>query len=206
MVKADWLSQSQPMHLLACLVEYRYLVGRFPQWLALTIGHSQCERVRQLLLPNLIRESGSDRELSHLSLLDGCILSCGAAYTDAHIPRPATRCVEEWFFRVFASGNLYSSLCVLGPGTEAISWSFLQPLCHGLKGAFGQSQVDLSYFDVHRPDNEDEDARMIQEAMHLIEQRSPIDLSVERAAMVNAAIDKHQQFWDSLRAEDDLGR
>lgn len=199
MIKVEWLATAERSKILSCLVEYRYLVGRFPQWLALAIGNSEDEDVRQLLLPNLIKEIGSPGSPSHLSLLDDCIRSCGIAYDREYAPRRSTRAIEGWFFGTFAGSDAFRALCVLGPGTEAISSSFLVPLSEGLTQAFTGIPLDMRYFEVHTADNEDEDARMIEEALSFLQERSPIDLAVERESVVRAAIAKHQQFWDSLR-------
>jgi hypothetical protein len=152
-------------------------------------------------MPNLIREAGFGPDgVTHLELLDGCLRSCGVDYSDSFRPARSTAELEEWFFSVFASRNVYTSLCVLGPGTEAVSNDFLGPLERAVKKEFGSGRngANLAYFDAHSAKNEDEDAKCILLAMHEIERNSPVDLSKERATMVRMARTKHQQFWDSL--------
>lgn len=204
-IHAEWLENESRDNLKFVLTEYRFLVGRFVQWLGLTLGKSSDERARQLLLHNLVDECGQiDGPRSHLSLLDACLTSCGIVMEENCRHLPTTRSTENWFFDVFSNQDCHTCLSVLGPGTESISQQFLKPLEAGIRKAFAGEAVDYAYFDVHRPEVEVFHAEDIDKAIELVE-RSVAFHEVERLQRARQfwsieAIHQHSAFWNSLRA------
>lgn len=204
LINAAWLKTAPPQALTFSLLEYRYLVRRFPQWLALTIGRSEHERVRRLLLPNLTEElGGCGNEPSHLMLLDKTIESCAITGANEHSTTDTTRKIEAWFFSVFSEQPVYNALCVLGPGTEAISSEFLDPLEEGLKCAFSSRSLDLEYFAVHRTEMEAQHTEYIDHAIRFLEEITPEQkrpsLAKEHGRWSNMGIEAHNLFWKHLK-------
>lgn len=203
-IQAAWLENQSRDNLKFILAEYRFLVGRFVQWLGLTLGKSSDERIRQLLLHNLIEECGQiGGARSHLSLLDDCLASCGIIPVIDYKPLRSTICAEHWFFSTFSNQDCHTCLSVLGPGTECISQQFLKPLEIGIRQAFGCESVNYSYFDVHRAEVEIFHAQDINRAIELIEADCDLDeikrLKRSRYYWSNEAISQHDVFWTSLR-------
>lgn len=206
-VDAAWLSGTHRAELAVVMLNYRYFVHRFPQWLALVIGNSLDERVRQLLIPNLIEEAGTYRDVpSHLSLLNSLMVSCGWDATSL-TPIPATVECEQWFFNTMRESSTECALAALGPGTEDISQDFLQPLETAIRTHYGDS-ADYAYFDAHRPEVEGLHGDDIRNALALIEEdvKDKALFHKEVSASTIAAINKHQAFWDGLRRSVDAKR
>lgn len=204
-IKTMWLIDSNGQALSRVLVEYRYFVHRFTQWFAMVIGRAEDQHVRQLLLPNLVDElGGPDKAPSHLDLLDRCLSSCGIRQRDVNRLLPSTREAEAWFYEVCSNRNTHTSLCVLGPGTESISQSFLAPLEKAIKRVFSEKHLDLVYFDVHRPEVESAHADSIDKAIRIVESNAPPQkrksLAAQRARWTAAAVRHHAQFWNSMRS------
>jgi len=195
-----WLNRVPDVVLRDVLVEYRYLVRRFPQWIALTIGRSEDNEIRQLLMPNLVEECGSQNRPSHLEMLDRCLTSCGIVLDRQREPFKTTKAIEAWFYSIFATESTLASLCVLGPGTEAISQEFLIPLETGLRNAFRTVDVDFSYFEAHRTTLEEQHAKNIQAAMTRLENLEN-QSAAERDTWIRAAIDAHADFWTFLKVQ-----
>lgn len=203
-IEASWVAGLSEDGLRFVLPEYRYLVHRFPQWIALTVGRCDIERVRQLLLPNLLDETGTiDGAPSHLSLLDRLIRSCGLGDPGSHLPTQATQDTEDWFFSAFSERGTYECLCVLGPATESISDQFLNPLERAIRRVFTDRELDLTYFDEHRPEVEAEHAEQLNEAIRYYENQADDAecLGARQDEWVSAGVSAHSRFWDSLRAE-----
>ena len=204
-ITAHWVNSCSRQSLEVVLAEYRYLVRRFPQWLSLTIGRCEDEKVRQLLVPNLVEECGvwNDRA-SHLSLLDQCLRTCGVPVASTYAPLKSTQEAERWFFDVFSNEPTYVQLCVLGPGTEAVSQCFLKPLEQGLRNGFPESTVDFSYFEAHKTEMEEIHVRNIEEAITHIEQldhrAQPTRRDTMKAKWIALGIHAHQTFWDGLKS------
>src|ERR1039458_6696694 len=158
-IDAGWLENESRKDLRLILADYRHLVSRFVQWIGLTFGKSSDEKVRQLLLHNIIEEcSQLDGPPSHLARLDLCLASCGAPSPRTHRPLESTRRTEGWFFDLFASQDCHTCLSALGPGTESISQQFLVPLEAGIRRAFAGERMDYTYFDMHRPEGDGKSA------------------------------------------------
>ncbi len=205
-IDVEWLRDIPRRAVETVLLEYRYLVHRFPQWLALVIGRSEHERIWQWLLPNLVEECGSlDGEPSHLALLDRTMASFGVAGVEQYHPTDETRAAENWFYDVFAEQNTYESLCVLGPGTEAISQTFLQPLEECLRRKLGGDNLDLAYFAAHRTEVEAQHAEHIDAAIQYLEEQAETKdrekMHAARATWTQAGIDAHAKFWADLHAQ-----
>jgi|ERR1039458_334383 pyrroloquinoline quinone (PQQ) biosynthesis protein C len=203
-IKAQWLENESRENLQFILAEYRFLVHRFMQWIGLTFGKSSNERVRQLLLHNIIDECGRiGGDPSHLSYLDDCLASCGVVASEHYKPRPSTRRIEKWFFDVYQHRDCHVCLSVLGPGTESISQQFLKPLEAGLRHAFAGQKVDYKYFDVHRPEVEIAHAEDIAKALAIVEQSTESAVrkkfEKERIHWAEQAIAHHAEFWTSLK-------
>lgn len=203
MIDVSWLRGCSGQSIPSILQEYRYFVHRFPQWLALTIGRATQERVRQLLLPNLVEECGSfDGAPSHLALLDRTLASCDIRDVEAYVPTKETRASEAWFYRACSEERAYASLCVLGPGTEAISHSFLDPLEDCVRHAYAGRDLDLEYFAVHKTEVEAKHAEQIEEAIQVLEAEADSEtkaaMKAERARWSQAGIDAHAKFWSDL--------
>ena len=205
-IDAAWLPRCGRPAVPTILQEYRYLVHRFPQWLALVIGRSEHQRVWQWLLPNLVEECGSlDGEPSHLALLDRTLASCGVTGMEQYHATDETRAAENWFYGVFAERDTYESLCVLGPGTEAISQTFLQPLEECLRRELGGDNLDLEYFAAHRTEVEAQHAEHIEAAIQYLEEQAETEvrekMHAARATWTQAGIDAHAKFWADLHAQ-----
>lgn len=199
-ISPAWLEGLDKIELKIVLREYGYLVHRFPQFIALVIGHAENAEVRRLLLPNLIDEIGDDRDNpSHVSLFERCMGSCGFQM-DLNETSQATREIEDRFFSIFDSADTARSLAVLGPGTEEIAQDFLVPMEGGLVKAFGS--VDLRYFEVHRPQYESRHIGDIRQAIRILgdsvaESEKPgLDAQIERDA--KEALQMHTRFWENV--------
>lgn len=198
-LEVGWLSELDSFAFQKVLCEYRYLVHRFTPWLGLIISKTDEERVRQLLLPNFVEESGSiGGTISHLKMLDNFLLSCGIQRPDEYRALQSTIETEQWFYNLFDSGNTYASLCAIGPSTEEISGQFLQPMLEATKIIFGESKVDFTYFDAHLSEMEVEHVRCIQEAIDFMEGKNPL-LKNDSEKWINESIRRHSFFWDSLK-------
>lgn len=204
-IHADWLEMESRDNLKFILAEYRFLVGRFVQWLGFTFGKSSDEQIRQLLLHNLVEECGQiGGPRSHLRLLDDCLSSLGISSLNDYTPLQSTRRAEGWFFDTFSNHACHTCLCVLGPGTERVSQQFLKPLEAAIRQAFARDTVDYTYFDVHREEVEAFHALDIDKAIMLIEDRSdPREaerLRRSRQFWTDEAISQHAGFWISLQS------
>lgn len=195
-----WLEGLGKAELRIVLREYGYLVHRFPQFIALVIGHAEDAEVRRLLLPNLVDEIGDDRDNpSHVSLFERCVVSCGFQM-DLNETSQATREIESRFFSIFDSADSARSLAMLGPGTEEIAQGFLVPMERGLVNAFGS--VDLRYFEVHRLQYESRHIDDIRQAIHILrdtvsESEKPgFDVKIESDA--KEAMEMHARFWENV--------
>jgi pyrroloquinoline quinone (PQQ) biosynthesis protein C len=202
-IDAEWLSSASEDILALALRNYRRLVHRFPQWLALTIGRSADVRVRDLLMPNLVEEcGGAEPWVSHLDLLDSCLQSCGIAGDQDILP--STCEIERWFVDVLRKEDTTRALAVLGPGTEAVAEQFLGPLERGVRGTFLALSPDLRYFDVHRPERERAHIASIDEAIRYLIDTSSAIARAEQHEDVNTwakrTVDMHSRFWASLKA------
>jgi pyrroloquinoline quinone (PQQ) biosynthesis protein C len=199
---AEWLNRASAYKLSFALQEYRYLVHRFSQWLALVVARASDARIRGLLLPNLFEEIGVPPEVSHLSLLDSCITSCGIRVDPVRRATGATREIEQWFVGACANENLLAGLAVLGPGTEMVSQSFLSPLEAALRRVYGERRVDFAYFDHHRPEVESGHAQAVDEAIRILCEASGDRgaCEAERDFWAGKAIERHRQFWEAVQA------
>lgn len=205
-IDASWIQEAPQTAVAHALLEYRYFVHRFTQWLALAIGHAEDQRIRQLVLPNLIDEQGGmDNRPSHLDLLDRCLDSCGVKRRLNHRPLASTVRAEAWFFGVCSGVDTHAALCVLGPGTESISQTFLGPLETAIRRAWPEKPIDITYFDVHRPEIEAAHANGLLDAIKLVESGAPDNIArkliTTRAEWTDAAIRQHASFWNGLRRQ-----
>lgn len=197
-LQLNWLTKLSSNELKITLLEYRYLVHRFTPWLGLLIAKSKNEKVRQLLLPNLIEESGSiEGELSHLSILDNLLKSCHIQDPSVYQATKETILTETWFYSLFNSGNTYKGLCVIGPATEAISHQFLLPMYEAVKANW--PYADMTYFDIHLSEIEDEHAKQIESAIQEMEVASKSIIKT-RNRYVMEGIEKHSSFWNNLQS------
>ena len=155
-IDAEWLLNINKENLTSLLLEFRYYFKRFSPSLALIIGNAEDEYVRQLIMPNLIEEcgelNGSD---SHLRQLDNLLISCGIVHYENHKPMDSTYINEKWFFELYKGSNTYSSLCALGPATEAISGNFLFIMKEAVLKTFNDLSPNVTYFDSHLSEMED---------------------------------------------------
>jgi len=192
----NWLTKLNSEELKLVLLEYRYLVHRFTPWLGLLVAKSKSEKVRQLLLPNLIEESGNIKgELSHLSILDNLLKSCQIQDPSVYKATNKTILTEKWFYSLFNSGNTYKGLCVIGPATEAISHQFLLPLYEAVKA--NCPYADMTYFDIHLSEIEDEHAKQIEFAIQEM-QATKKSIIKKRNRYIIEGIEKHSSFWNNL--------
>jgi len=197
--KLEWLAKCSKPSLGNILLEYRYLVHRFTPWLGLLISKTKYEKVRHLLLPNFIEESGDlNDNISHLQMLDNFILSSGIKNPDLYIPLKSTVVIEKWFYDLFDSGKTYEGLCVIGPSTEEISEQFLKPLLHSVRLLFSEKEIDYTYFDAHLSEMEVEHARCIEEAIRYMENIDK-QLKSGKTHWVNEGLKKHIEFWNSMK-------
>ena len=105
-IKAEWLENESRENLQVILSEYRFLVHRFMQWIGFTFGKSNNERVRQLLLHNIIDECGQiGGEPSHLSFLDDSLASCGVVVSENYSPLPSTAGLKNGSLKYMSSGT-----------------------------------------------------------------------------------------------------
>lgn len=196
----DWLRSAARHSLASVLTEYRYLVHRFPSWLALVIARSGDAEVGRLLLPNLLEETGVPPAPSHLALLDRCLESCSdGGLLRARAVLHETAEAEAWFVSVCATESTLAGLALLGPGTESISAGFLEPLEEGLLRAFG-STLDRTYFDQHRAEFEASHAAALDAALELCVGRAQ-DAAVaaeEVGRWAAAARMRHELFWADM--------
>lgn len=198
-IEVDWLANLNKDELKMVLLEYRYLVHRFTPWIGLLISKTNIDKVRQLLMPNFVEESGCSREsnVPHLTLLDNLLKSVGIEYPENYTPTENTFKTEKWFYNLFDSGNTYKGLCVIGPATEAISHQFLMPLKDGICTNF--ATADMTYFDVHLSELEDEHAKSIDDAIDYFEtlDKSAITFKTE---FIQEGIKTHSKFWKSIKS------
>ena len=203
-IDAMWLETENGDNLRLILADYRLFVSRFVQWIGLTFGKSSDEKVRQLLLHNIVEECGQvDGPASHLARLDMCLASCGAPTPQTHRPLESTRRIESWFFDLFSNQDCHTCLSALGPGTESISQQFLVPLKASIRGAFAGEPVDYTYFDLHRSEVEAVHAEDLDKAIALVEDKAP---PTERERLLRSrryweaeTISQHAAFWAGLR-------
>jgi hypothetical protein len=205
-LEMNWLQNVSDKALCFAVVEYRYLVHRFSQWLAMLIARSDQEKIRQLLLSNLVDELGGlESGPTHLELLDRLLESMGVTSFVDFRPKEFTHATEEWFTKAIGEFPLYDSLCILGPGTEEISYTFLEPLENAIKKTFFNRRLDLRYFDVHRGTLEDIHVEQILQAIMYLEEAADkeekIALKNSKIMRVEEATNYHKFFWDSIRNE-----
>lgn len=204
-VDTSWLADLAPECMGTVMLEYRFLVRRFPQWLLLTAGRCEDEYVRQLLLPNIVEECGLVGEVpSHLELLDRCCYSLGLSGPSFYRPSIETRDLEAWFYEIFLRRDVYRCLCVLGPGTEAISEYFLLPLERGIKRLYPEESIDLRYFAAHKAEVEGEHAEDIERALAYLEgkasQNELASLGRIRERWARAGLMAHSRFWANVKS------
>jgi pyrroloquinoline quinone (PQQ) biosynthesis protein C len=201
-----WLQTADSQTLEHCLLEYRFLVRRFTQWLAAIIARSDDQRIGQLLLDNLVDELGGlEGPPSHLQLLDALLTSCGVLNVERHRPSAETVAIEAWFLRAVREEPVLHALCVLGPGTEAISSQFLEPLERGVVRAFPDRKLDVRYFDVHRTQVEARHAEDINKAIELacggLDEVGGPQADKLKTEWAQAARQQHEHFWRAMRAQ-----
>ena len=199
-VSNDWVINCEKRQIVITLFEYAYLIKRFPQWFALLIGRIENQDIRQLLLPNLVDESGSFKgDPSHKDYVNSLIKSINYDITE-YTTSIKTIELEDWFFNLFYKGDLYKCLCVLGPATESVSYQFLNPLEEAIKKCFSDKNVDYTYFEVHRPEIEIKHAKDLNAAIKIYENLCfDSDINGIKSGYIEEGISKHQEFWDNLK-------
>jgi pyrroloquinoline quinone (PQQ) biosynthesis protein C len=199
MITVNWIENKDQIERI--LYEYKILVKRFPQWFALLIGRIDNQKIRQLLLPNLVDEAGKyQKESSHQDYLNSLMKSLGLENEEFKISNETLK-IEHWFFNLFYSGDLYKCLCVLGPATESVSFQFLNPLEEAIKANYPGKNIDYTYFEVHRPDIEIKHAKDLALAMEIYEKIHFGNFSFKelREKNIQEGLIQHQKFWDNLR-------
>jgi len=195
----NWILNCGSNDIDVVLSEYRFFIKRFPQWFSLLIGRIENQEIRQLLLPNLIDESGSiEGEPSHQDHLNSLIKSIGIDISRNKISEK-TKEIEHWFYNLFYEGDLYKCLCVLGPATESVSFQFLNPLEEAIRRNYSVKRIDYTYFEVHRPEVEVKHADDLASAIEIYEHKYlPKNIKSIKRRYVAEGLSKHQEFWDNL--------
>jgi pyrroloquinoline quinone (PQQ) biosynthesis protein C len=195
----EWLSNLDEVQMHRLLLEYRFLVRRFVSWVALIIARTDNNKIRQLLIKNILEECGENEENSHIFLLDKTILSTGYKLDPRlHIPYLTTKEIEHFFYSTFNSKDVYKSLCVLGPATEAISSEFLSPFKKALITVFNEQKIETKYFDLHLSEIEKEHAASCEKALQIMELEDR-NLFLKKHDYVESGIKQHQLFWEQLK-------
>jgi len=195
-IDAKWLMECDKELIAAALMEYELIQRKFVPWICQIMANAENEKVRQLLLPNLIEESGSfGRQNSHHDLYLK-MLERNKINVQNHTFDQLTLNTEKNFTKIFKSNNTYRSLCVVGPGIEAISADFLYPMYQGVLRNFGNSR-SLIYFTLHLSEMEDNHANCIEKAMKIMENENP-KLLKKKDKYINEGIEIFKVFWVNL--------
>jgi len=196
--KLSWIADCKKQEFETIIREYGYFIHRFTQFIALLIGHTGDEKVRSLLLPNLVDEVGNDTDdPSHVFLYQRFAKDCGVTLQWEGISS-TSKAVEEWFYQTFNSEDTLRALCALGPGTEEISHWFLGPMEEATIKHF--PTANLAYFDVHRAAVEENHINDIRSGISVLKNRdsdqSIFEEKVQRFS--HEAIQQHLLFWENL--------
>ena len=195
-LNVEWLMGDSKETLVGALLEYDLIQRNFVPWLCQIMANAKNERVRQLLLPNLIEECGSFRRKNSHHDLYLKMLECNNISVTNHKFSSLAIETEKRYTKLFSSKNTYRSLCAVGPGIEAISSDFLYPMYQGVLKHFGDSR-HLIYFTLHLSEMEDEHANCIEAAMGIMEKENP-GLLKKREIYINEGIEIFRNFWDNL--------
>jgi pyrroloquinoline quinone (PQQ) biosynthesis protein C len=200
MLNLSWLDRCDRIALQCILRDYGFLIHRFAQYIALVVGHCDELRARQLLLDNLLAEVGSASEPAHYELYRELAKSCGVDLSWSDVDSDVKQ-IEAWFYSVYDGEDTIRALAVLGPGTEEIAQSFLEPLESAVATQF--PDADKRYFEAHRPDREQAHIADIRRALAgLITDLPPwAREDTERAveSYSSEALDKYATFWRAQR-------
>lgn len=195
----SWLGELDKKDLTNVLLEYDLIQKSFVPWLCLTMANARNERVGQLLLPNLMEECGDYRKQNSHHDLYLKMLGSNNIDISCHAYSKLTLDTAREYTELFSSDNTYRSLCVIGPGIEAVSSDFLTPLYLAVRKLFGDSR-HLIYFTIHLSEMEDEHVNCIEQAIELVESDSP-EMRLYRAKYEQEGIALMQRFWDGLREQ-----
>lgn len=191
-----WLNNVQKETLIKVLLEYNLIQKNFVPWLCHIMANTENERIRQLLLPNLIEECGDFRKKNSHNDLYLRMLKFNNINVANHKYSKLTIETEKKYTKLFSSKNTYRSLCAIGPGIEAVSSDFILPMYIAVKNIFGESK-HMIYFTLHLSEMEDEHADCIEDAMRIMEKDNP-KLLDKREAYIKEGIEVFRNFWDNL--------
>ena len=196
-----WLKELNKEEIIRVLVEYQYLVRRFNHWFVLTIGKADNQKIRELLIPNLLDEVGDSHiKTPHTRLLENVIIGIAGKYFKIPVSKD-TKQIEQKFYNLFDNGSLYQCLCALGPATECISYQFLEPMESSIKKNFGDS-VDYAYFDEHRPEKEAQHSMDLLDAIKVYEAENPKSPELkDKDSLILQGVELHNEFWMNLKNE-----
>jgi|SRR5579883_2264390 len=190
------------------MVQYYHYVRRFIGWIGLLLTHSDDDRIRFYLLPHLSDEI-NDRATrsSHRTLLMDLLVALGLDDQEivASRPRPETARCERYFWDLYSTGRTLDGLFALGPGTEAVSCCFLEPMERGIRRAFNLPEEAYQYFEVHRPEVEQAHVEFLNDAIrHTISRVASVE-EAERlwqrgASAAEEAVGVHQQIFRLMPA------
>lgn len=191
-----------PAHLRAFMLEYYHYVYGFTSWLGQVIARADDDRIRALLIPNLVEEvTDPSCGRSHRDLLIDLLhaLDLSDVEIRASEPKVETRAAARFFDDLYSSEKTLESLFAFGPGTEGVSFCFLEPMETALRRAFSLDEESLRYFTVHRPEKEHAHVGALDDAILLClsgmaasEQQSGVEHgehAAEQAAM------QHQRLF-----------
>lgn len=195
-IDARWLMEANKQTLVGTLSEYDLIQRSFVPWLCHIMANTENERVRLLVLPNLIEECGNfRRKHSHQYLYRRMLKSNGISVAN-HKFSKLTIETGKRYTKLFSSKNTYRSLCAVGPGIEAISSDFLYPMYQGVLKHFGDAG-HLIYFTLHLSEIENDHASSIEDAMRILEDENP-KLLKKKEKYINEGVEIFKNFWDNL--------
>lgn len=191
-----------PAKLKRCFVQYAKYVGQFTRWMGLIVANADADEVKAFLLPNLVDEvRDSTHKISHRRMLIRLLEAMGV--TEEEIEQAPSRDETvagcRYFEELYGSPRTLESLFAFGPGTEAVSWCFLEPM-REVARAFGLNESQLLYFDVHAPYQEAAHVGAVDDAIYAELARQPEERWEEQFTLgcrtAEKAASVHQQFFD----------
>lgn len=157
-----------PDELRLLLIQYFYYVERFASRLCALAGRATEEQARLAVARNIFEEMGGDdgQEATHLNLIRRLLRDTGAEQLlTTQPPLPTTRIAEMYFQGLCVDGTTWDALFAMGPGTEAVSQLFLDPMELAVEKTFGMLRGTVPYFVVHYPETDMAHAEAIKIAL-----------------------------------------
>lgn len=186
-------------------VQYARYVRRFTNWLGYVVANAELEEVQSLLVPNLVDELRDPvHGVSHRELLLRLMEAMGIERTaiEQATDRDETAKGFAFFDVLYKSSATVDSLFAFGPGTEAVSWCFLEPMREAARAEFGLSGDQLAYFDVHDPSLEAAHVGAVDQAIYAELARQPEERREEQFTLgcrkAEEAAFAHRDFFDMV--------